>query len=127
MKTFVINLEDRKDRIKKFKHLNDDVISYEIFNAINGYSISHTKLLRDGFDIDNNWMDPISNTKLTKGEVGCFLSHWKIWEECVRLNEPVLILEDDANFYLSNIEFHHLTIHYQSHLHIPVMEKMVQN
>ncbi len=96
MKTFVINLKDRKDRIKKFKHLNDDFISYEIFNAINGYTISHTKLLRDGFDIDNNWIDPILNTKLTKGEVGCFLSHWKIWEECIRLNEPVLILEDDA-------------------------------
>ena len=33
---------------------------------------------------------------MTKGEVGCFLSHWRIWEKCIARNEKVLVLEDDA-------------------------------
>ena len=33
---------------------------------------------------------------LTKGEVGCFLSHWRLWEEVADGDEPVLILEDDV-------------------------------
>ena len=32
---------------------------------------------------------------LTKGEIGCTLSHWGIWNEC---DGPVTILEDDALF-----------------------------
>lgn len=33
---------------------------------------------------------------LTKGEVGCFLSHQMLWKECVRINQPICILEDDV-------------------------------
>ena len=96
MKTLVINLSKRKDRLTEFKLLNDDYISYELFNAVDGYEIDYDYLLSQHFDIEHSWIDPILNTRLTKGEVGCFLSHWRIWEECVRLDEPILILEDDA-------------------------------
>lgn len=33
---------------------------------------------------------------MSRNEVGCFLSHLKCWQKCVALNEPVLVLEDDA-------------------------------
>ena len=96
MKTLVINLPKRKDRLSEFKFNNDDYITYELFNAVDGYEIDYDYLLSQGFDIYHQWVDPILKTKLTKGEVGCFLSHWRVWEECVRLNEPILVLEDDA-------------------------------
>ena len=96
MKTLVIKLSKRKDRLSEFKLLNDDYISYELFKAVDGYEIDYDYLLSQQFDIEHNWIDPILNTRLTKGEVGCFLSHWRIWEECVRIDEPILILEDDA-------------------------------
>ena len=96
MKTLVINLPNRKDRLSEFKLNNDEYITYELFKAVNGYDLSYENLLADGFDIYHKWVDPILKTKLTKGEVGCFLSHWRIWEECIRLNEPILVLEDDA-------------------------------
>ena len=96
MKTLVINLPKRKDRLSEFKLLNDDYISYELFKAVDGYEIDYDYLLSQQFDIEHKWIDPILNTRLTKGEVGCFLSHWRIWEECVRIDEPILILEDDA-------------------------------
>ena len=36
---------------------------------------------------------------MTKGEIGCFLSHFRVWEQQVEreLNE-VLIIEDDVRF-----------------------------
>ena len=30
------------------------------------------------------------------GEIGCFASHRRLWQACVDRNEPVLIMEDDA-------------------------------
>ena len=96
MKTFVINLPQRADRLANFKIINDDYISYEVFNAVDGRIFDYDVLVNMGFDIDHSWIDPILKTKLTKGEVGCFLSHWKLWEKCIELDEPILVLEDDA-------------------------------
>ena len=96
MKTLVINLSHRKDRLDKFKQNNADYMSFDVIKAVDGYDVSYSDLLKTGFDVDHNWIDPILNTPLTKGEVGCFLSHWKAWKQCIKANEPCLILEDDA-------------------------------
>jgi len=96
MKTVVINLPKRKDRLSEFKQINDKYITYELFKAVDGYAIDYDYLLSNGFDVYHQWIDPILKTKLTKGEVGCFLSHWAVWKQCVEKNEPILVLEDDA-------------------------------
>jgi GR25 family glycosyltransferase involved in LPS biosynthesis len=33
------------------------------------------------------------------GVVGCFYSHYSLWQKCVELNEPIMIFEDDVKFY----------------------------
>jgi len=33
---------------------------------------------------------------LTRGEIGCFASHYRLWEECIATDRPLLILEDDC-------------------------------
>ena len=33
---------------------------------------------------------------LKKVEMACFLSHYKLWQTCVDLGEPIIILEDDV-------------------------------
>ena len=96
MKTLVINLSHRKDRLDKFKQNNADFISYDVLKAVDGYKVEYKDLRKMGFDTDHDWIDPILNTPLTKGEIGCFLSHWKAWKQCIKLNEPILVLEDDA-------------------------------
>ncbi len=35
-------------------------------------------------------------SKTTLGQLGCFASHYLLWEECIKLNQPIVILEDDA-------------------------------
>ena len=99
MKAKVISLSKRGDRRDKF--INDcgkflQGVDWSFFEAFDGSGISHKQLLRMGFDTDKNWRDPILKRTLTKGEVGCFLSHYKLWEDCANSGEPLLILEDDA-------------------------------
>jgi len=33
------------------------------------------------------------------GVIGCFYSHYSLWERCVDLNKPIMIFEDDVLFY----------------------------
>ena len=94
MKTVVINLSYRTDRLKTFNENNS--IEYELYQAVDGKSISYERLKEQGYDVNHNWTDPLLGTTLTKGEVGCFLSHWQIWNKCIEKNEPIIVLEDDA-------------------------------
>lgn len=34
---------------------------------------------------------------LGRGEVGCFASHYRLWQRCAELGEPLMILEDDVD------------------------------
>ena len=107
MKTIVINLPNRSDRLRSF-NANNPNLEYELFNAVEGHKIDYRKLRDQGFDVNHDWIDPILNTPLTKGEVGCFLSHWHIWNKCIEKNESIIVLEDDAiltdKFDISTIE-----------------------
>ena len=107
MKTLVINLKDRSDRLTLFSKENPN-LKFEVFSAVDGTKIEYAKLLEQGFDVNHDWIDPIESTPLTKGEVGCFLSHWSIWQKCIEKNEKVLVLEDDArvtnDFNLNEID-----------------------
>ncbi|XP_028353597.1 inactive glycosyltransferase 25 family member 3 isoform X2 [Physeter macrocephalus] len=52
-----------------------------------------------GVDLLPGYQDPYSGRTLTKGEVGCFLSHYSIWEEVVaRGLAQVVVFEDDVRF-----------------------------
>ena len=95
MKIVVINLKEREDRLKLFRSCNPN-LDFEVVPAVDGKQVSYNRLLELGFDVAHDWIDPLLNTPLTKGEVGCFLSHWRIWEKCIARNEKVLVLEDDA-------------------------------
>ena len=37
------------------------------------------------------------------GVIGCFYSHYKLWEKCVELDQPIIIFEDDIKFF-RNVE-----------------------
>ena len=99
MKTLVINLARRPDRLAFFTKTNEQYLnSWEIVQAIDGRELTIEKVRELGFDTNNDWRDPIRKTKLSRGEVGCFMSHYAAWAECIELDEPVIILEDDAVF-----------------------------
>ena len=97
IKTLVISLKHRQDRRDVFKERNKNKISsYNFVYAIDGHKITYDQLKNWGYDTRYDWIDPILRTTITKGEIGCFLSHYNLWRQCIRENRPFLILEDDA-------------------------------
>ena len=101
MKKIVINLKHRQDRLEHFMSVNQKLGDIELIEAVNGWHIDHDQMQKNGFAVNHKWRDPFKNRRITKGEVGCFISHYKAWQQVLAFNEPVLILEDDAiiDFY----------------------------
>ncbi len=90
--TFIINLDKNPERLsfmsEQFKNLG---MNFERFNAINGseYDFS-TEYNEDVYKKINR------GTTLTKGFLGCTLSHRKTLEKMIERNDDyVLVLEDD--------------------------------
>jgi len=95
MKKYIISLKRRQDRKDLFLQTNP-FLEGTFVDAVDGSQITHSSLLQSGFDTAKEWRSPFSNRKMTKGEVGCFLSHVSLWKHCININEPIIIFEDDA-------------------------------
>lgn len=99
-KIVMINLERRPDRLHKMEsNFMEMGLQVEVLTAVDGKELTDAKLKELGVKFLDGYADPYHNRPMTKGEIGCFLSHYQIWEEMVKreLNE-VLILEDDLRF-----------------------------
>ena len=94
MKTFIIRISSNEDSVRSVKQTIQSAkdVGYkepiEIFEAIK----------------PNEWKSilPYENTFHNYARPdnvgGCFASHYLLWKECIKLNEPILILEHDAIF-----------------------------
>ena len=97
MQSYVINLKRQKEKLRLFKERNSKYLpGLEVVEAVDGRTIDHKKLLKMGFDTDKHWRDPILKRTITHGEIGCFLSHYKLWQKCAEGEEHFLIFEDDV-------------------------------
>ena len=89
-KAFFINLERRKDRLD---HINKNLPFHaERFEAIDAKKLELNEEIEKIFSKCLN--------KLTKAEIACSLSHYKLWKQLTLDNEAdnYLILEDDVVF-----------------------------
>ena len=99
MKTYIINLPHREDRLELFKENNlDKLDKYEIVKGIYGREIFYKDLVSQGMDTNAYWRDRVENWSrpLLHGDIGCMLSHMKVWKRIEADGEPALILEDDC-------------------------------
>ncbi|MGL2799720.1 glycosyltransferase family 25 protein [Helicobacter pylori] len=74
---------------------------FQIFDAISPKHQDFEKLLQELYDssslLKSDWFhSDYCYKELLPQEFGCYLSHYFLWKECVKLNQPVVILEDDA-------------------------------
>ncbi|XP_078515346.1 procollagen galactosyltransferase 2 [Lissotriton helveticus] len=97
---FMINLKRRKDRRDRMlQSLYEQEIKVQIFDAVDGKALNTSQLKAMKIDMLPGYHDPYSGRELTRGEIGCFLSHYYIWKEMVDRNlEQVLVIEDDVRF-----------------------------
>ncbi|XP_033048474.1 inactive glycosyltransferase 25 family member 3 isoform X4 [Trachypithecus francoisi] len=81
---FVISLARRPDRRERMlASLWEMEISGRVVDAVDGRMLNSSAIRSLGVDLLPGYQDPYSGRTLTKGEVGCFLSHYSIWEEAV--------------------------------------------
>ncbi|XP_053623852.1 glycosyltransferase 25 family member [Plodia interpunctella] len=97
---YMINLERRPERRQmmelSFKELGMDV---KLFKAVDGRILDLNDLREYSVTLMPNYEDPYHKRPMKAGEVGCFLSHYYIWEEIVKNKyAKTLILEDDVYF-----------------------------
>ncbi|XP_075991068.1 glycosyltransferase 25 family member [Anticarsia gemmatalis] len=97
---YMINLERRSERRHlmelSFKELGMEVT---LFEAVDGKNLDMDNLKEHGITLMPGYEDPYHKRPMKAGEVGCFLSHYYIWEEIVDKRHAItLILEDDIHF-----------------------------
>ena len=114
MKAFAIVVPDNKTSMAGFQELNDSYDKYghndglEMHEAI---SVDKVEMIAAGNGLNWNypWEGKVSDLKsgLIKSayttadprkRISCFVSHWYLWQKCVKLDEMILILEHDSRF-----------------------------
>lgn len=92
---YIINLDRAEDR---WAQINAQLQALDInntvsrFGAIDGKAEPHPLFDRYNDTLSRRW----KGYSLSYGQLGCFASHYLIWEECCHLGKPIIVLEDDA-------------------------------
>ncbi|GAA8770521.1 hypothetical protein BTM120_07600 [Helicobacter pylori] len=73
---------------------------FQIFDAISPKHEDFEKFVQELYDaqsmLKSDWFHSYVGAGLTLPELGCYLSHYLLWKECVKTDQPIVILEDDV-------------------------------
>ncbi|GAA9348789.1 hypothetical protein HpHA248_09110 [Helicobacter pylori] len=74
---------------------------FQIFDAISPKHEDFEKFVQKLYDaqsmLKSDWFhSDYCYQELLPQEFGCYLSHYLLWKECVKTNQPIVILEDDV-------------------------------
>ncbi|XP_035031073.1 procollagen galactosyltransferase 1 isoform X2 [Hippoglossus stenolepis] len=97
---FMINLVQRSDRRERMlRTLYEQELSCKVVAAVDGKALNLSEIESMGIKMLPGYKDPYHGRPLTKGELGCFLSHYNIWKEIVDRGLQIsLVIEDDLRF-----------------------------
>ncbi len=104
---YIISLKESQRRLDTEKLVSESNEKFkgrcvfQIFDAISPKHQDFEKFVQDLYDssslLKSDWFhSDYCYQELLPQEFGCYLSHYFLWKECVRLNQPVVILEDDV-------------------------------
>lgn len=104
MKAFIINLERSLDRKEYMQRQNQKLfeknpslknkLEFIFFKAVDAKNKEYLEF-KQHFPWWASW---VLGRELSDGEKACFASHYKLWQECIKLDKPIIILEDDVEF-----------------------------
>uniref|UniRef100_A0A674MML6 Collagen beta(1-O)galactosyltransferase 2b n=1 Tax=Takifugu rubripes TaxID=31033 RepID=A0A674MML6_TAKRU len=88
------NVEDESE---SFIHTITEALMQRLLLPLRALNTSQLQAL--GIEMLPQYKDPYSGRVLTRGEIGCFLSHHSIWTQVLERGlKQVLVLEDDVRF-----------------------------
>lgn len=95
MRTFVLNLAHRPERLRRFLDWNGGHgLEFQVVPAVDGAQIDRAELVAQG-------LLAADNAAYSDGALGNALSHRAQWLACVEDDEPRLVCEDDACLHRS--------------------------
>ena len=71
------------------KELSSKDVPFTWMDAIDGVKSTHSELSKNATTDLGQWF-------MTPGMIGCFLSHQRCWEQCIKTNQPLIVFEDDV-------------------------------
>ena len=105
-KTYIISLSESGtgDHLTSAKLMLPHTIAYcnrynwshEVVNAVNGYTLNESLWDHLELKMPIKTVDSTQKFADKPGAQGCFLSHFMLWNRCIELGQPIIILEDDA-------------------------------
>nr|ABV45558.1 jhp0563-like glycosyltransferase [Helicobacter pylori] len=104
---YIISLKESQRRLDTEKLVSEsnekfkDRCVFQIFDAISPKHEDFEKFVQELYDaqsmLKSDWFhSDWCCGELLPQEFGCYLSHYLLWKECVKTNQPVVILEDDV-------------------------------
>ncbi|CAB3403472.1 unnamed protein product [Caenorhabditis bovis] len=103
---YMINLKRRNERLERMRKIFAILaIDFTLFEATDGQKLDELGDEYRDYRILDGYLDPISNRPMKNGEIGCFLSHYRIWQDVVKNDfEKVIVFEDDLRFAHDGME-----------------------
>ena len=106
---FVLNLQRRKDRLRRVQQSHRTSTFSHIplvqFVAVDGTTTDLNVLLTTTAKDELARLEDVGGTgmrghhsQLTRGAIGCYLTHVSVWERVAAMPGPCLIVEDDIEF-----------------------------
>jgi glycosyl transferase family 25 len=99
MKSYIIRLSDFPNSVEWAEKAYNSAINYdwdiEYFEGVNG---QNETLLDHNLKVNSKYKKAVNSLERV-GTVGCFLSHYKLWQRCIELNLPICILEHDVTIH----------------------------
>ncbi|GHQ89513.1 hypothetical protein VN1239_09170 [Helicobacter pylori] len=107
IQVYIISLKESQRRLdtEKFVLESNEKFKgrcvFQIFDAISPKHQDFEKFVQELYDssslLKSDWFhSDYCYQVLLPREFGCYLSHYLLWKECVKTNQPVVILEDDV-------------------------------
>ncbi|MGN8515699.1 glycosyltransferase family 25 protein, partial [Helicobacter pylori] len=104
---YIISLKESQRRLDTEKLVSESNEKFkgrcvfQIFDAISPKHQDFEKFVQELYDaqsmLKSDWYhSDWCCGELLPQEFGCYLSHYLLWKECVKLNQQVVILEDDV-------------------------------
>ncbi|MGL2714247.1 glycosyltransferase family 25 protein [Helicobacter pylori] len=104
---YIISLKESQRRLDTEKLVSESNEKFkgrcvfQIFDAISPKHEDFEKFIQELYDAQSMLKSDWFHSDWCRGELlpqefGCYLSHYFLWKECVKTNQPVVILEDDV-------------------------------
>ncbi|MGL2699630.1 glycosyltransferase family 25 protein [Helicobacter pylori] len=104
---YIISLKESQRRLDTEKLVSESNEKFkgrcvfQIFDAISPKHEDFEKFIQELYDAQSMLKSDWFHSDWCRGELlpqefGCYLSHYLLWKECVKLNQPIVILEDDV-------------------------------